>query len=89
MARKRALIVIPEDRAEIAAGETIFRCWTRSRGSWRLQRMHEIICYCFGYTRADIARDLRENGRSTILERIAAAKRLGTCQCATKNPKGT
>jgi hypothetical protein len=51
--------------------------------------MHEIICYCFGYTRADIARDLRENGRSTILERIADAKRLGNCQCATKNPKGT
>jgi len=51
--------------------------------------MHEIICYCFDYTRADIARDLRENGRSTILERIAGAKRLGTCQCATKNPKGT
>jgi hypothetical protein len=51
--------------------------------------MHEIICYCFGYTRADIARDLRENGRSTILERIVGEKRLGTCQCATKNPKGT
>ena len=51
--------------------------------------MHEIICYCFNYTRADIERDLRENGRSTILERIAAAKRLGHCQCATKNPKGT
>ena len=51
--------------------------------------MHEIICYCFDYTRADIERDLRENGRSTILERIVEAKRLGACQCATKNPKGT
>jgi hypothetical protein len=51
--------------------------------------MHETICYCFDYTREDIARDLRENRRSTILERITDAKRLGTCQCATKNPKGT
>jgi hypothetical protein len=51
--------------------------------------MHEIICYCFDFTREDIVRDLRENGRSTILERIADAKRLGTCQCAAKNPKGT
>jgi NAD(P)H-nitrite reductase large subunit len=51
--------------------------------------MDEIICYCFDYTREDIARDLRENGRSTILERIADAKRFGNCQCASKNPKGT
>jgi len=51
--------------------------------------MLEIICYCFNYTRADIARDLRENGRSSILERIVGEKRLGTCQCTTKNPKGT
>jgi len=51
--------------------------------------MHEIICHCFGYTRAEIERDLSENGRSTILERIVGEKRLGTCQCTTKNPKGT
>jgi hypothetical protein len=51
--------------------------------------MHEIICYCFDFTREDIAHDLRENGHSTILERIAGAKRLGSCRCALKNPKGT
>jgi hypothetical protein len=51
--------------------------------------MHEIICHCFGYTRAEIERDLCENGRSTILARIVDAKRLGNCQCATKNPQGT
>jgi hypothetical protein len=51
--------------------------------------MPETICYCFDFTREDIARDLRENGRSTILERIAGAKRLGSCRCAVANPKGT
>ena len=51
--------------------------------------MLEIFCYCFNYTRADIARALHENGRSTILERIDGEKRLSTCQCRTKNPKGT
>jgi hypothetical protein len=48
-----------------------------------------IICYCFNHTRADIERDYRQNGRSLILEKIIAAKRLGACQCATKNPKGS
>lgn len=49
----------------------------------------ETICYCFNHTRADIERDYRENGRSLILEKIIAAKRLGACQCAVKNPKGS
>ncbi len=49
----------------------------------------EIICYCFHYTRGDIQQDVHRNGRSLILEKIIEAKRLGTCQCAVKNPRGT
>jgi hypothetical protein len=49
----------------------------------------EIICYCFNRTRADIEHDYRQNGRSLILEKIMEAKRLGACQCAQKNPKGS
>ncbi len=49
----------------------------------------ETICFCFGYTREQIARDFRENGRSRILEEILAAKRLGACRCAAANPRGT
>ena len=49
----------------------------------------EIICYCFNYTRRDIEEDVRRNGRSLIREKIIDAKRLGACQCAIKNPKGT
>jgi hypothetical protein len=48
----------------------------------------EIICYCFNHSRADIKRDYRKNGRSLLLEKITEAKRLGACQCASKNPKG-
>jgi len=52
--------------------------------------MSELICYCFGYTRSDIEKDVVENkGRSTILEKILAEKKKGTCQCHVKNPKGT
>ncbi len=51
--------------------------------------MDELVCYCFGYTVADIERDVRENGTSTIVARIRAEKRFGNCRCAEKNPKGT
>ena len=51
--------------------------------------MKELICYCFGYSAADIDDDdVRLNGRSTILERILSEKKAGACQCAVKNPKG-
>ena len=48
----------------------------------------EMICYCYHHTRGDIQQDVLQNGRSLILEKILAAKRLGACQCAIKNPKG-
>jgi len=47
------------------------------------------VCYCFGYTEADIIRDVIDNGGvSTIIERIMAEKREGNCDCAHVNPKG-
>ncbi len=51
-------------------------------------RDDDLVCYCFGYTKKDIVQDYRKSGRSTILERIAAEKKAGRCDCAQKNPKG-
>ncbi len=52
--------------------------------------MTDYICYCFEYTEADIIEDVpKNNGRSTIIERIVSATRAGNCECRTKNPKGT
>ena len=48
----------------------------------------ETICYCFGYTEADIIRDVIDHGESTIMARIMAEKRQGGCRCAETNPKG-
>lgn len=48
----------------------------------------DLICYCLGYTRRDIEQDVIKNGRSLILEKIAAEKKAGGCDCSTKNPKG-
>ena len=50
--------------------------------------LSEKICYCFDYTVDDILKDIETNGKSTIVERIAAEKKKGGCQCAIKNPKG-
>lgn len=37
--------------------------------------MEELICYCFNYTFSDIESDAKENGNSTIEERIASEKK--------------
>jgi hypothetical protein len=48
----------------------------------------DLVCHCFEYTRRDIEQDYRDNGRSTIFERINSEKKAGTCGCSKKNPKG-
>ncbi len=50
--------------------------------------MRDLICFCFGYTKEDIRQDFFKHGRSMIMEKITAEKKMGTCQCATKNPSG-
>lgn len=49
---------------------------------------NDLVCYCFQFTRKQIEEDYAENGRSTILEKIAHAKKAGGCDCLLKNPKG-
>ncbi len=48
----------------------------------------DLICYCFEYTKDDIEQDYIKNGRSLIMDKIAAEKKTGGCDCANKNPKG-
>jgi hypothetical protein len=59
------------------------RSWNRTDN-----KMNDLICYCFEYTREDIEKDLRKNGRSLIMEKIQAEKKFGNCRCIDKNPKG-
>lgn len=48
-----------------------------------------LICYCFGYSEEDIAKDVRENdGTSSILKRIMKEKKNGTCNCRHNHPQG-
>lgn len=46
------------------------------------------VCYCFGFTRKDIANEIAATGRSTIAERITAEVKAGNCACEVKNPSG-
>jgi hypothetical protein len=50
--------------------------------------MEDLLCYCFNYTVSDIERDVSENGKSTIMEKILSEKKAGGCRCSEKNPKG-
>jgi hypothetical protein len=49
---------------------------------------HIPVCYCFGFTRKDIQREIAETGDSTIAERITAEVKAGNCACEVKNPSG-
>lgn len=46
------------------------------------------ICYCFGFSRADVRAELAAGGRCTIPDRIGALIQAGRCACAIKNPAG-
>lgn len=48
----------------------------------------KLICYCFGFFEEDIRADARRYDRSTIMEKIMAEKKAGTCRCAESNPAG-
>ena len=51
-------------------------------------KLDDLVCYCFGYTVNDIEQDFIKNKRSLIIEKIAAEKKAGGCDCVNMNPKG-
>ena len=55
---------------------------------YRSNQENALICYCFGYTRNEIEQDFVNNGQSLIMEKIAAEKKIGGCDCGIKNPNG-
>jgi len=46
------------------------------------------VCYCFGVTRTEIWDEIRNTGKSTAAERIAAEVVAGRCTCEVRNPSG-
>ena len=46
------------------------------------------VCYCFGFTREDIEREVVKTGSSTVAEQIKREVNAGNCACEVKNPSG-
>ncbi len=46
------------------------------------------LCYCFGFTRADVRRELAASGSCGIPGRIEASIRASGCECVRRNPSG-
>lgn len=46
------------------------------------------VCYCFGFKRSDIRRDLASRGTTEIPDRIKHGIAEGRCACEQKNPQG-
>jgi hypothetical protein len=46
------------------------------------------LCYCFGFSRADVEREIAQAGSCTIPAQIAAEIHAGRCACEVKNPSG-
>ena len=49
--------------------------------------MNELICYCFGHTAEDIRKDVKENGRSTIMEKSWPKKDRGDAIAQIPTPR--
>jgi hypothetical protein len=47
------------------------------------------ICYCFGFTEAMAAEEIRATGQCTIPQRITTEVKAGNCACEIRNPQGT
>lgn len=46
------------------------------------------VCYCFGFKRLDIRRDLARRGETDIPEHIKKGIAEGRCACESMNPQG-
>lgn len=47
------------------------------------------LCYCFGYNREDLRREIEQHRASDIPNRIKAEVQGGFCACEVKNPSGS
>lgn len=46
------------------------------------------LCYCFGFSRADVREEFERSGTFTIPSRITAEVQARRCSCEVKNPAG-
>ena len=47
-----------------------------------------LLCYCFGETEADIRRQVLQNARAEVVDRIRDHIAAERCACEIRNPRG-
>lgn len=47
------------------------------------------ICYCFNHTVEGIFDEIKQTGKSTVLDDIKSRMKNDGCSCETKNPRGS
>jgi hypothetical protein len=63
-------------------------CWQPAANLVIIETDMKLICYCHGYTEADIIADIKRNkGKSSILQQIKEARKNNTCRCDEKHPQ--
>jgi len=70
------------DGGLVRRGETVLPVTVKDAGD------DAYVCYCFGFKRADIRRDLMEKGKTDIPDQIKKGVQEGRCDCERKNPQG-
>lgn len=56
--------------------------------AFKSERLEALVCYCFLHRRSEIVCELRENGVSALLDRIAVKVKSGECACEVRHPSG-
>ncbi len=71
-----------------ATGHRVALASSRVRVGQKETAPDRALCYCFGYSAADVARELRPDGTSPVAERITEHCRRGEDRCVVTNPQG-
>lgn len=75
-------VVYFDGAATVLKGETLRAVTQKDLGD------DVCVCYCFGFTRGDIRKDLTEGGVTDISAKIQREIDAGRCSCERSNPQG-
>lgn len=72
-----------------ARGRRLMRAASRVRVHQKEDADDRPVCYCFGYTVADVRAGLGADGRNAVADAITERCRRGEDRCEATNPQGS
>lgn len=70
------------------AGARVLVSDLRFLPAFKSESPEALVCYCFLHARSEIESELRRDGISTLVDRIAVKVKAGQCACEVRNPSG-